>query len=187
MKQIAATHFERLLQQRDQILEAVGIEWFGIEQEKSKLADHVASTETGKDGVRLDGREDLGGVVVENGLEEFRQACRIGGLWTKESGGAGAIGEMFGRGVGREPKAFAKNIEDIVRRKEIFSRRMWLDVTEGRHARSLARMSERRCAQESRKGRRSALGYKDTVATTWQAMASPRPTASTPSLVLAFR
>jgi len=29
--------------------------------------------------------------------------------------------------------------------------------------------------------------YDDSVATTWQAMASPRPTASTPSLVLAFR
>jgi len=96
MEQIAAANFEGLFQVRNHVFEAVGIEWCGIEQEESELADHVARGVAGEDGVSFDRLQDPSGVVLENELKETGEAGKIDGMRAEKGGGVFTEGEMFG-------------------------------------------------------------------------------------------
>src|SRR5208337_3277516 len=158
----------------------------------------------------------------------------------QQRGGMFTEGEMFGRGLRREPLLLAENRENVVGAKKIFAHRMRLDVIGYGHLGILAQPWNARLGllevtplillwgselQLRLQIAWPSLGSVDpglqprarsapeetlpsplyppmwqalltgaiqnqgveSVAITWAAMASPRPTASTPSLVLAFR
>src|SRR5271166_6410784 len=102
----------------------------------------------------------------------------------KQRGGVLTEGKLLRRGLCREPLLFAENRENVIGAKRIFAHRMRLDVIGRGHLRILAQPSGARPC--SRFYGAIQIQSVESVAITWAAMASPRPTASTPSLVLAF-
>ena len=53
MKEIAATNFERFFQLSDDLFESIRVEGFGIEKEKTELANDVAGSIACQDSVRF--------------------------------------------------------------------------------------------------------------------------------------
>src|SRR5260221_7876492 len=162
----------------DDFVEAVWRERGGIEKLSGEFAQGFAGGVTRKSHVGFHLGENFLRVVVKNQGQQIFQCSAVGGLRTEQRRGTLAPGGLVGGEFGDLPGAFAENGHHIGSIEFIFdcgrgimfggghwqsSRFDW--IAQPRVAVLLKNYSELR------------------VATTWQAMASPRPTASTPSLV----
>ena len=139
MEKVAAAKFEFLFEVDDDLLEAVGVEWGGIEEGEGELADDIASGITGEDGVSFGSLEEGCGVVGEDKMEELLEAGAVDGEMAEERGGAFAESEMVGGRFGGEPSAFAKNGKNVFASEGIDVSAVLSDVVVGGHGSSLAR------------------------------------------------
>src|SRR5262249_38572958 len=104
---------------------------------------------------------------MKDELHQGSQSFAVRRVRSEESGGTFAPGDVIGRRIGGQPAAFAEDGFHIGGGPRIGYGKRGFGVRLRVHA------------GERQRGERGA--------TTWAAMASPRPTASTPSLVLALR
>src|SRR6267143_4455817 len=130
-------------------------------------------------------------IVMKNEREEFAQGCSVGNMATQNRGSVFAPGNMLRCGVRWKPSVLAKNGHDVTRCKRVHGRYGCLKTIRGMHQEDSS-PAARRCAllpfPPGRKLKGQSIVQRETsVATTCAAMASPRPIASTPSLVFAFR
>ena len=143
------------------------------------MANHVAGRVTRQSGMGVGGSQNLCGVVVEDKAEEISEARGCFGVVPKKLGGAISPCGLLWIGICLEPIIFVEDSDYVGGRVGIYVSRMLSDVVFEGHGESVAH--QERPASEGGP-------YKEMrVATTCAAMASPRPTASTPSLVLAFK
>src|SRR6267143_6675819 len=124
--------------------------------------------------------KNLPSIVMKNQSEKFAQGCNVGNMATQNRGSKFAPGNLLRRGVRLKPSMLAKNGYDITRRKRVHGHDGCLGTIRGMHQDRYPQKSLFLDCQ-------SIVQRETSVATTCAAMASPRPIASTPSLVFAFR
>lgn len=142
MEKIPAANLKSLFQVSHDVFEPIGIEWLRI-QKKSQMADNVAGSVTGEDGVGIHGLQDLRGVVGKDQLKQIAEAGKVVDMVTKKGGGTCAPGELLGSGLAGEPMAFVEDGEDIGGAVAVGGRLVLGDVVVRRHGVSLARMEGR--------------------------------------------
>jgi hypothetical protein len=207
VKEVAATEFEFFFEMGDDLLETVGSEGSWVEERKGEFANYVAGGVAGEDGVGFGCLQGMGGVVGENGLQKRDQAAVVHCEMAEMRGGALEKRKMLGGRASGEPGLFLEDGEDVIASEAIDANAVLCDVLFGGHGISVARRWEIRGGLSRlivggsaaagpqaepvaimRQSWKAGAGLPHSkVATTWQAMASPRPTASTPSLVFALR
>jgi len=113
MKQIAAANFQCFFEVSNDFLEPIGVEWPGIEEEKSELANDAARGVTGEDGVGVSRLQDLRGVVGEDEVEQAGETDKVVGVTAEKGRGAFRPGKLPGGWIGGEPLPFAEDGQDI--------------------------------------------------------------------------
>src|SRR5208283_5413906 len=128
MKQIPPAYLEFLLQQCDQLLEPVGIEWHGVQQKEGDLPHHIPRSIPRQNRVGFHGLQDLHRIVMENQSEKLTKPASIRSVRTKESGSPLTKCNRLGRRITREPPTLVENGQHILRGKKVFSGWMGLHV-----------------------------------------------------------
>src|SRR5258708_3104367 len=147
------------------------------------MADDGAGGVARDGSLGLGGLQDFGGVIVEDGTKEIGEGGAVFGVVAEELGGALGPGDLFGGEIGGQPAVFAEDGDYVGSGVRIFLDGMFGYVVLGGHG----EVGGGSGSDKGRGGQGERGRYKERVATACAAMASPRPTASTPSLVLAFR